>query len=119
MLSSWFMAARPGAIIPTLMRDILLAYWRERSDVEHYFQFHFLFEALYNQCEVFREQWDRAPRISAREPHLLQLVLCNSFDLTELRRHLAFASVHKLTYKLEDVPPDSMFQFLCANRQLL
>ncbi|HEY0284057.1 MAG TPA: capsular polysaccharide synthesis protein [Vicinamibacterales bacterium] len=102
MLSSWFMAADPGSVIPTLLRDALYVYWRTRTTLEHYFLIHFLFEALHNLHRPFREQWAHRAPLDAYEAHRLQLRLTAPFDAGKWAEILAASTVHKLTYKLPD-----------------
>jgi hypothetical protein len=106
MLSSWFMAARRHHIIPTALRGALNAYWTRHSSQIHYFLLHFLFEALYNLCAPFRQQWELTPKLSAYDAHRLQLTLLEPFDRAAWRDLLSLSAVHKLTYKLLEPPLD-------------
>jgi hypothetical protein len=107
MLSSWFMAADAGAVIPTALRDALYVYWRERHTLEHYFLIHFLFEALHNLHAPFQEQWAGRAALDAYEAHRLQGRLLTPYDPLEWDDLLATSTVHKLTYKLTGVESSS------------
>lgn len=100
LLSSWFMAAQPGHLIPTLLRDALYFYWERESVLKDYFLLHFLFEALYNLHREFRKSWDRSFKLDAYRPHVLQGKLRDRFDPVEWDRILGSCTIHKLTYKL-------------------
>ena len=109
LLSSWFMVAEPGHLIPTLLRDVLYFHWERESVLKDYFLLHFLFEALYNLHREFRKSWDRSFRLDAYRPHLLQGKLRDRFDPIEWESILSSCTIHKLTYKLgpEKVDDDS------------
>jgi hypothetical protein len=101
MLSSWFMAAAPGAIIPTLLRNALFVYWDHRDELEHYFLVHYLFEALYYAHDGFRQQWDGRSLLDAYEAHRLQGRLHEPYTAAEWSQLVTASPIHKLTYKLD------------------
>ena len=105
MLSSWFMASRPGHVIPTLLRNALYVYWTHRTTLVHYFLLHFLFEALHARHAPFREAWDRTFPLDAYAAHRLQGCWLSPGDEGQWREVLDASPVHKLTYKLDAHAP--------------
>jgi hypothetical protein len=112
MMSNWFLAATPGQHIPLVMREVLMEYWRRRNQPDHYFMFHYLFEARYNQDATFRSQWDQATRRSAYDPHVLQAKLQEPHDPAEYNRVINLCPVHKLTYKISNCPDGSYYSHI-------
>ena len=69
MISSWFLAARPGSYIVQTMRQRAGAYWRGREEADEYFWFHRLFDLLYETHQPFKNNWDGTPKFPAILPH--------------------------------------------------
>lgn len=69
MLSSWFLASRPGGLIINRWLEASYDYWDGRAERHIYWWFHELFGKLYEAEEDFRAAWDRVPEITARGPH--------------------------------------------------
>jgi len=102
LLSSWFMTSRPNAIIPWLLKDALYYYWSEREEIEHYYMFHYMFEALYNLNAEFRACWDARLFLNREPPHELQRRLFKDFCIDKWNEIMKISLVHKLTYKYPD-----------------
>jgi len=99
LLSNWFLASRPGEIIPKLLRDALYYYWQKKDEIEYYFLFHYIFEALYNLNAEFCASWDSVYFLDRDIPHILQGKLSNQFNIIEWKEIMSLSIVHKLTYK--------------------
>jgi Capsular polysaccharide synthesis protein len=69
LLSSWFLAARPGNYIVQRWAERTLEYWQGRKFRHHYFWFHHIFGDEYEKNSDFRLIWDNTPKISAAGPH--------------------------------------------------
>lgn len=69
LLSSWFLAAKPGNYIVQRWAERTLEYWQGRKSRDHYFWFHYIFGAEYEKNADFRLIWDNTPKISAAGPH--------------------------------------------------
>lgn len=70
MVSSWFLAASSTSHIVKCWYEKTLEYWQGRDACDEYFWFHFLFNEAYDSNSLFREIWDRTPKIPAQLPHL-------------------------------------------------
>ena len=101
LLSNWFLASRPGDVISVLLRDALYYYWLKQTSLEHYFLFHFMFEALYNLVDEFRKNWDASLILYNKYPHLFQQILFEQFDLGIWKKIMGVSMIHKLTYKYD------------------
>lgn len=100
-IASWFLAARPGALIVSALAAGMRQFWARQSvptRVYHWWQY--IFEYRARTSRSFRREWQTAPRLSAGPLLMLQLQLLaggepSDGDL-ELYRALP---MHKLTHK--------------------
>ncbi len=69
LISSWFLAAKPGNYIVQRWAERTLEYWQGRKFRHHYFWFHYIFGDEYEKNSDFRLIWDNTPKISAAGPH--------------------------------------------------
>ena len=113
LLSSWFMVSAKENPIPVLLRDALFDYWSRARTLEHYFWFHYLFEALYNQHPGFQEIWDKRLVEASASAHELQALLSHPFEERTLEGLLALTHVQKLTYKIPTPQPGSYWHSIC------
>jgi hypothetical protein len=74
LLSSWFLYAEKDNYIVSQWFNITKEYYKINNSPHTYFWFHYLFGDLYNSNNIFKEIWDKVPKISANGlgPHYLQ-----------------------------------------------
>ena len=100
-IGNWFIAACMGNPVLTVLRDMLLAYWREYDCVLDYCIFHLFFNML---REVFPEEISAMPYSYA--PRSLALVhhWGEPFDEAKWEQLTERVCFHKLTYMKYMVP---------------
>lgn len=119
MISSWFLAAAPGNALVARWAAGTRAYWEGRAERDHYFWFHHLFAACYQDDAAFRAVWDATPEILARDACVYEPYLENLWGPMSARdRHLLerpFTPLVKLTRRLPpgEYPPGSAIRYLC------
>ncbi len=69
VISSWFLAAKPGNYIVEAWYRRCLLYWRKREQRHTYFWFHALFDEAVKTDRRFRKIWAETPQVSADGPH--------------------------------------------------
>ncbi len=100
-ISSWFLYSARGSYVATRIYDVMLHYWKKKSQPMHYYMFHDFIESLYFLDPHFATQWDKMPRLHRLPPHKLQEAQSNLFDKVLLDKLMAQSFIHKLTYKLK------------------
>jgi len=103
-LSSWFLIAQRGSIVPVALRDFFIWYWRNHDELPHYFWFHLCFEALYAQIPAFAHAWDQAIIQRSPDAHALQKVQLEPLDAHNYGRILRTTHVQKMTYRFRGAP---------------
>lgn len=98
LLSTWMMIAPGNHIIPTLMRDVQLAWWQKTSELPAYFWFHYLFEALCNQVPAFEEAWAERLYMSGQS-NFLAAVMDMKYTEMVMRLIEVETYVQKLSFK--------------------
>lgn len=116
LISSWFLAAPPGAPLVVAWERLATEYWRMGRRADAYYWVHYLFEWMLLRDAALYRIWRRMPTVGAEAAHYLQRALNDeekhSFPpLKDCHRVLAEAAlaggfpVHKLTYKIKDIAP--------------
>jgi len=105
--SSWFIAAKAQNKIILQTRELLYEYWRWENFLKHYFIFHLFFSIAIESDEENKKQWQSIPYYNNVNTHVLQFELLNQYDEKRLNEICAYASVHKLNYK---IPADKIAQ---------
>ena len=100
-IGNWFISACADNPVLTVLREMLLAYWRDYDCVLDYYIFHLFFSML---REVFPEEigampYAYAPRSLALVHHWGEL-----FDEAKWQRLTERVCFHKLTYMKDKVP---------------
>lgn len=113
-IANWFIAAQPGAVVLTLQRLALDAWWESTDELPDYFLYHRVFEVIQALVPEARGQWNAVPSLSATSAHLLQLEMMQPWRATTVRRILDVAPLQKLSYKYDAVPPGSVLERLLA-----
>ena len=96
---NWFLACSPANRVVSMMREALSRFWETHTAARQYFVFHDIFEILTHLDPDFGAIWNNAPRITARDPHMLQHAMHEPHDSERLGRLLRVCFVHKLTHK--------------------
>jgi len=105
LLSSWFLAAGPGTVIPVLMSGALVRWWTDHDELPAYYWLHYLFEALVHLHAGFREEWAARYVQSSHEAHTLHTRLHDPFEPLIFGEILHGTHVQKLTYKTRPAAP--------------
>ena len=105
LLSSWFLAAGPGTVIPALMSGALVRWWTDHDELPAYFWMHYLFEAFVHLHAGFRAEWEARYVQSSHEAHTLHARLHDSFEPLIFGEILHGTHVQKLTYKTQPAAP--------------
>ena len=100
--SSWLIAAGEAHPILRTLQDLLHAYWRENDMMVDYFLFHLM---LHVALSRYPEEWKQIPAYSNVPPHILQMELFHPYDRDRFSQLAQMSPVHKLSYKLGDIPP--------------
>ena len=98
-IASWFMSSKQGSYQARLLYAAMLDYWSRNRKLKNYFLFHDFFEVLYHLDERFRSEFDSATKLHARPSLVLQKLLWQQVDETEIRKALDSRPIQKLTYK--------------------
>ena len=102
MLSSWFLAAEPGNPVVAQWARAVQDYWSDRSEADHYFWFHRLFQSVYEADPQIARLWERVPKISADGPHRIQQLGMLS-DASETATAVDWSTpCFKLTYRYDE-----------------
>jgi len=119
LLSNGFMASRQGEIIPELLRGALHFYWKYNNQLLHYLIFHMIFEALYNLNPHFRKCWDSRYRQFRSDYYALQSIWHENFDIIEFKHLMKKSIVNKLTYKYDNVYPNTYLEHVLTNKPIV
>jgi len=98
-LSSWFITAKPGAMILKITLDILYDYWKEYNDMCDYFLLHHIMDLVRSKCS---DEWNKMVPFSNEMPHVLLLRLFEPYDEHIWNYIREYTPVHKLSYKFDD-----------------
>jgi len=104
VVANWFIHARTGN---TLLRTMAAAYrefWLRRSDKEHYFAFHHIFEAILLSNAAAARAWAAMPSHPATGRDLFHRAYAEPFSLDRFDAIAAASWIHKLSYK--NIAPD-------------
>lgn len=104
-ISSWCIYSRPQNYLIRLWLKALLKFWHDHGELIHYFQMHFIFEAMVLLDPEANQHAMSFPAHSALRPHLVQshLRICSGDHLAPVRTMLESTWIHKLTFK--NLPP--------------
>ena len=103
LLSSWFLYSDKNNYIIDKWCNKTLEYYKNNNNPDTYFWFHYLFGDLYKSDKIFKEIWDKVPKLSANGngPHYLQehgmfknISIQNKLDIDN-----KITPLYKLTYK--------------------
>ena len=97
-LSSWFITAKPGAMILKITLDILYDYWKEYNDMCDYFLLHHIMDLVRSKCS---DEWNKMVPFSNEMPHVLLLRLFDQYNEDVWNAVKFITPFHKLSYKYE------------------
>lgn len=103
-LSSWFLMAQRGSIVPVALRDFFVWFWQNHDELPHYFWFHLVFHALQAHIPSFAAAWGSAVILSSPDAHALQRVQLQPLDEAQYSRILRTGHVQKMTYRFSGAP---------------
>ena len=114
ILSVWFIWVNgPDNYLIRCWLESLINYWDHHDSTVDYFVLHFLFESNFHRDRKFRRIWQSRQVMSYIEPHILQSMLLDEFDLSSYEKVLGESKVHKLTWKLPaEVPTGSLLEYM-------
>jgi mannosyltransferase OCH1-like enzyme len=100
--SSWFIAAKKNNPILQKVFEILASYWNKNNKLINYFIFHVTVQLVITYDNELKCLWKKMFYKNNSDPHFLQKILFDDFDLNikDYIWNLSFA--HKLTYKFND-----------------
>jgi hypothetical protein len=115
-ISSWAMSSPPGHPILDLVRRYLYLYWDNNNKLSNYFLFHIVI------CAAINLHRDIAPqRLGFYEnsaPHLLLLSYRSPYSSNLYEEIIFISSIHKLSYKYDDISPGSILEHLLLQSAL-
>ncbi len=104
MISSWFLYADLGNCIVEKWLLETQKYWENRTKMDEYFWFHYLFNQIYQKDRQFQIAWDTSGKMPAKLPHFLCFkgYLKKVDSETSLHVSNKVSPLYKLTYKYEE-----------------
>lgn len=117
LISTWMMASPAGHIIPTMLRDIQIAWWTRKRDLPAYYWIHYLFEALMNRIPEFRQAWDSRSALFGEGQNLLGELLPEPYAASVMAAIANSTFIQKLTHKGDTIlrpTPGSFAEFILA-----
>ncbi len=100
-IGNWFISACANNPVLTVLREMLLAYWKDYDCVLDYYIFHLFFSML---REVFPEEIGAMPYAYAPRSLVLVHHWDEPFDKAKWQRLTERVCFHKLTYMKDKVP---------------
>ena len=105
LLSSWFIYSENNSYIINKWYIRTLQYYKNHNSPHTYFWFHYLFGNLYNSDKLFKEKWNKVPKLSANGvgPHYLQEKGIMNYITNKIKLDIdnKITPFYKLTYKCE------------------
>ena len=115
MLATWFIAAAPGNMLLAKWAAKAIGYWRGRNRSNDYFWLHHQFGELCSIDREARAAWESVPKISADDPHAIQLAGMYEPAESAAQRVDWTTPVFKLTRRLDE----NAYRPECLLHQLL
>ncbi len=107
LISNYFIHAMPNHVIVRNLKNALFRYWRHEDRALNYFIFHYMLHGMIFTNPTLTQVWFRCSQLSNILPSLLGDSLLQPFDKQRLEEWKKLSRVHKLTYKAQNVPPES------------
>lgn len=95
-MSSWYIQSKSNNEILCCTKELMYEYWRNNDKlIDYYLLHHFL-----NITKIrFLDNWERIPKYSNSDTHLLLLELFDKYDDYRFQEICRITPIHKLTYK--------------------
>ena len=106
MIASWFLYSKQSNYIIDKWCEVYNAYWIDKIKPEKYFQFHYMFNELYNSDSKFKKQWDAVDHISANIPHKMKFKERHQEHVPEERKQ-HIITLQSPMYKLDHTEKSS------------
>lgn len=104
LISSWFLYSKKNNYIVNTWCDKYNSYWKDKTKPEKYFQFHYIFNELYESDKKFRDLWDGiSPKIGANSAHKLKFPLKYEYLPDEQKMHIILrkSPLYKLDHNVK------------------
>lgn len=101
-----FLAAKPHHPIIQSMLQLLYAYWKKENKLVSYSIFHLFFSIAIEQSRLNQSLWKKVPNVSGTQMFYFQSRLGEPFDKTAYELATSISSIHKLSYKYEELGID-------------
>lgn len=101
LISNWFLYSKPNSYMINKILDDVIEYVNKNDVIDDYFIYHHTFFKRYKKDIIFKNKWDKIPKISAHPPHFIQEKGMFSKLTDEVKNHIdnKKANVYKLTWK--------------------
>lgn len=127
LIANWFLYSKRSNYIIDKFCEVYNAYWIDKVKPETYFQFHYMFNELYNSDSKFKKQWDNIDHISANIPHKLKFKERHQEHVPEaLKQHIKTlqSPMYKLDHRekssnLMEKSKNNVFYFLAHHHGLI
>lgn len=96
IISNWLIYSKSNNNILKVTRDCLFDFWKKKSEISHYFLFHYFFTLA---CEILPNEYKKIPKFSNEIPHILLLDLFEKFNQSYWNDLNDITCFHKLSYK--------------------
>lgn len=101
LFNSWFLAAQKGSFFMEAILKLIYAYWKKENHLREYFLWH-LFATIVGY--KYPQAVEKIYRFSDANAEILRDVYFRPFDKEYWERLKEITPIHKLTYKLDEIP---------------
>jgi mannosyltransferase OCH1-like enzyme len=100
--SIWFICAQKNNPILLKIFEILTSFWNDNEKLINYFIFHVTVQLIITNDNELKCLWKKMFYKNNSDPHFLQKILFDDFDLNIKNYIWNLSFAHKLTYKFND-----------------
>lgn len=97
--SSWLLVGKKNNRVCLLLKKFIEEYWMNNDYLINYYLFHYALTYFVLNDNKCRKIYNNMVTLNNRNPHILQKVLFESFNVNIFSEIKNISSVHKLTYK--------------------
>lgn len=98
-ISNWFIYSKASNPFIQKILYFLLEYWKNEDELKNYFMFHLWVRFLILNDRECKSIWNKMYSVCNRDPHLLQAIWKDNFDIKQWNHITELSPIHKLTYK--------------------
>ena len=98
-ISNWFIFSKAQNPFIKKILLFLLEYWKNEDKLKNYFMFHLWTRFLILNDKECKSIWDKMYSVTNRDPHLVQSIWNDNFDINQWNVIKKHSPIHKLTYK--------------------